>query len=65
MKKKLNILITSPSIEIGKNVGGIVNHTRLLINNNNDVIYHHFVVGKSDSKKRNLMLVMLGLCHSS
>ncbi|SCM59626.1 glycosyltransferase family 4 protein [Petrimonas mucosa] len=50
---KHKILITSPSLNTEKNIGGISNLTRLLIDNNKEVDYTHFVVGKEDTQERN------------
>ncbi len=47
-----SVLITSPSINSTKNVGGISNLTRLLIENNKEVNYIHFVAGKQDKEER-------------
>jgi glycosyltransferase involved in cell wall biosynthesis len=52
--KKLKILITSPSLDTTKNIGGISNLTKLLIEKNEEVEYKHFVVGKTDQQKRNV-----------
>ena len=52
-RRKLRVLITSPSLDTSKNVGGISNLTRLFISKNKDINFIHFVVGKEDSQKRN------------
>ena len=52
--KKIKILITSPSLDTAKNIGGISNLTKLLIEKNDGVEYIHFVVGKTDQQKRNV-----------
>ena len=52
--KKPTILITSPSIDTSKNVGGISSLTRLLILHNNYIRYSLTVVGRKDSQKRNV-----------
>jgi len=52
--EKLKVLITSPSLDTSRNVGGISNLTRLIIENDNDIDFTHFRVGKEDSKKRNI-----------
>jgi glycosyltransferase involved in cell wall biosynthesis len=46
-------MITSPSLDTSKNVGGISNLTHLLIKKNKDIDFTHFIVGKEDSQKRN------------
>ncbi|MEA4985562.1 Glycogen synthase [bioreactor metagenome] len=50
---KPKVLITSPSLDTNKNVGGISNLTRLLIEKNVQIEYNHFLVGKHDAQKRN------------
>jgi glycosyltransferase involved in cell wall biosynthesis len=50
---KHKVLITSPSLYTKKNIGGISNLTRLILDNNKGVDYIHFVVGKEDNKQRN------------
>lgn len=52
--KKLKVLITSPSLDTSKNIGGISNLTRLLIENDKEIDFIHFRVGKEDSQKRNI-----------
>ena len=52
--KKPSVIITSPSIDTAKNVGGISNLTRLLLDKNVCVNYSHFIVGSEDSQKRNI-----------
>ena len=52
------ILITSPSLNTDKNIGGISNLTKLLIDKNKEVIYRHFVVGKEDAQERNLTWII-------
>jgi len=49
-----SIVITSPSIDISKNVNGISNLTQLLLEKNKDVNYLHFIVGKNNSQRRNI-----------
>jgi len=51
--KKIRVIITSPSLDTSKNVGGISNLTRLLIEKNDEIEFTHFIVGKEDSQKRN------------
>ncbi len=54
MSNKSQILVTSPSINIQKNVSGIANLTRLWIENNKNVNYVLFEAGKMDIEKRNI-----------
>jgi glycosyltransferase involved in cell wall biosynthesis len=56
--KKPTIIITSPSIDISINVGGIAILTRLLVKHNNYVNYSIFNVGRKDSEKRNVNWVI-------
>lgn len=53
-----HVLITSPSINVEQNIGGISNNTKLLIENNQQVEYIHFVRGKKDFKKRSFSWLM-------
>jgi glycosyltransferase involved in cell wall biosynthesis len=56
--KKPTILITSPSIDTSKNIGGISSLTRLLIIHNNYVNYSLTEVGRRDSQKRNVQWIL-------
>lgn len=48
------IIITSPSLNINKNIGGISSITQFIINNNKEYDYRHFEIGKFDYQKRNI-----------
>jgi hypothetical protein len=45
----MKVQITSPLIDPKKNVSGIANLTKLIIENNREVDYELFVAGKKDS----------------
>ncbi|MGI6324098.1 MAG: glycosyltransferase family 4 protein [Bacteroidales bacterium] len=49
------ILITSPSLDVAKNVSGISSVTRFIINNNTSFTYKHFELGKRDAEPRNIL----------
>lgn len=48
------IIITSPSLDVNKNIGGISSITQFIINNNKEYDYRHFEIGKFDDQKRNI-----------
>lgn len=50
----INVLTTSPSLDVKNNVSGIANLTRLWVENNRFVNYFVFTAGKSDNDVRNL-----------
>lgn len=52
MKRKPVIIITSPSLDTQKNIGGISSVARFLMENNSDYDYRHFELGKHDNEKR-------------
>ena len=51
---KPRIIITSPSLDTNKNIGGISTVTSFLINNNFNYRYEHFELGKLDEEKRGI-----------
>lgn len=55
---KLNVIITSPSLDTAKNIGGISTVTDFLINSNKDVEYKHFTLGKLDKEKRDILWML-------
>jgi len=50
----MNILITSPSLNLNENVSGVAAVTSFIIKSNKQYNYKHFEIGKRDSEKRNL-----------
>jgi glycosyltransferase involved in cell wall biosynthesis len=50
----MRIIITSPSLDSRKNVGGMSSVVSLIINNNKDCCYSHFELGKRDTEKRSV-----------
>lgn len=50
----MRIIITSPSLDVSKNVSGISSITQFIINNNTKHKYVHFELGKKDAEKRNV-----------
>lgn len=61
-KKKLKVLITSPSIHDSISIGGISTFVKLLINNNNEIEYLNFFRGNTHRKKRDLTWVLSQFC---
>jgi glycosyltransferase involved in cell wall biosynthesis len=48
--RKLNILITAPSLDAAKNVSGISSVVRLIMEQNDQCLYFHYLLGRSDKK---------------
>lgn len=49
------VIITSPSLDKDKNVGGVSAVTEFLIKNNTNYSYRHFKLGKQDGEKRGVL----------
>ena len=49
------IIITGPSLDFKKNIGGISTVTNFVINNNTSFHYSHFELGKHDKEKRTVL----------
>ncbi len=54
----MKIIITSPSLDVRKNVGGISSVTKFIIRHNAGHDYIHFELGKRDDEKRNLLWIL-------
>jgi glycosyltransferase involved in cell wall biosynthesis len=50
----MRIIITSPSLDSRKNVGGMSSVVSLIISNNKECCYSHFELGKRDTEKRSV-----------
>jgi glycosyltransferase involved in cell wall biosynthesis len=46
------IIITGPSLDLDKNIGGISSVVSFIIRNNKNYYYYHFELGKHDNEKR-------------
>ena len=51
----MNIIITSPSLNVNENVSGISSVTQFIISSNTENVYTHFKIGRKDNEKRNLI----------
>ena len=54
----MQIIITSPSLNINQNVSGISSVTRFITDFNNNTEYIHFELGKRDNDKRNVFWLL-------
>jgi len=55
------ILITSPNLEVSKNVSGVSAVTNFIIENNDKYLYIHFKLGKIDGEKRGIIWLFRNL----
>lgn len=55
MDRKQVIIITSPSLDAQKNIGGISTVAEFIIKNNEKYNYIHFELGRYDKEKRNIL----------
>ena len=57
--RKLNILITAPSLNRGKNISGISSVVQMIIKNNEKYAYYHYLLGKPDNKNTLIQILLL------
>lgn len=55
MEGETRIIITSPSLDLNRNLGGISTVAGFVISNNKKYHYSHFELGKHDNEKRNVL----------
>jgi glycosyltransferase involved in cell wall biosynthesis len=55
MTDSRSIIITGPSLDPGRNIGGISSVVNLIISNNKEYNYKHFELGKHDNKRRSFL----------
>jgi glycosyltransferase involved in cell wall biosynthesis len=58
-KEKLDILITAPSLNQGKNISGISSIVQMIIKNNEKYFYHHYLLGKPDNRNTLIQILLL------
>jgi glycosyltransferase involved in cell wall biosynthesis len=57
--RKLNILITAPSLDPNYNISGISSIVQMIIKDNDKHFYHHYLLGKPDKKISGLWRIFL------
>jgi glycosyltransferase involved in cell wall biosynthesis len=49
-RRKLNVLITAPSLDVTQNVSGISSVVLSIMTRNDQCVYHHYLLGRPDKK---------------